>query len=355
MTEINKEAPVLVTGATGYLAGVICQQLLQAGHTVHATVRDPSKTEKLSHLNAVAAGSPGTIRYFAADLEKAGSFDEAMAGCELVIHTASPFAMRVKDPVADLIRPAVAGVTHVLEAANRTDTVKRVVQTSSCAAIYGDNADLADAPGGVLTEEIWNTTSSEDHAAYSYSKLLAEKKAWEMAGAQERWDLVVINPSFILGPGINPDATGESYSLLIQMGDGTMASGVPDIGMGVVDVREVATAHIRAGFTPDAEGRHILSGTNSSFPEMAKVLRDHYGDKFRFPKSTMPKFLVWLVGPMINSGITRRYVSRNVGWPWKADNSKSREKLGIEYRPMSETLIDFYEHLIAGGRLKPRG
>lgn len=354
MTEINTSAPVMVTGATGYLAGVIVQQLLEAGHTVHAPVRDPDNAGKLQYLNAIAAGAPGQIKYFAADLQQPGSYAEAMQGCELVIHTASPFFTSVTDPMAQLIRPAVDGTENVLASANEVESVKRVVLTSSCAAIYGDNADVENAPGGVLTEEIWNTSSSADHQPYSYSKLLAEKKAWEMAGAQDRWDLVVINPSFILGPGINPETTGESYSLMIQMGDGTFASGVPAIGMGVVDVREVATAHVRAGFTPAAEGRHILSGTNTDFFEMANILSAHYGAVFKLPKSKMPKFMVWLLGPMVNKAMTRKVVSLNVDVPWTADNTKSREALGIEYRAMKDTLVDMYDHLIEGGRLKPR-
>ncbi len=354
MTTINEATPVLVTGATGYLAGVIVKQLLEAGRTVHAPVRDPDNADKLKHLNAVAAATPGQIRYFAADLQQPGSYAEAMQGCELVIHTASPFFTSVTDPEAQLIRPAVDGTANVLGSVNETDSVKRVVLTSSCAAIYGDNADVAKAPGGVLTEEVWNTTSSVAHQPYSYSKLLAEKKAWEMVEAQDRWDLVVINPSFILGPGINPDTTGESYSLMIQMGDGTFASGVPAIGMGVVDVREVAAAHVRAGFTPAASGRHILSGHNTDFFEMASVLREHYGQAFKLPKSKMPKFMVWLLGPLVNKAMTRKVVSLNVDVPWRADNTKSREALGIEYRSLKATLVDMYDHLVEGGRLKPR-
>lgn len=354
MTEINASTPILVTGATGYLAGVIVKQLLEAGHTIHAPVRNPDNADKLKHLNAIAAGAPGQIKYFAADLQEPGSYAEAMRGCELVIHTASPFFTHVTDPEAQLIRPAVDGTANVLGSVNETDSVKRVVLTSSCAAIYGDNADVAKAPGGVLTEAVWNTSSSVQHQPYSYSKLLAEKKAWEMVEAQDRWDLVVINPSFILGPGINPDATGESYSLMVQMGDGTFASGVPAMGMGVVDVREVAAAHVRAGLTPSAEGRHILSGHNTDFFEMASVLRAHYGAALKLPKSKMPKFMVWLVGPLVNKAMTRKVVSLNVDVPWKADNSKSREALGIEYRALKDTLVDMYEDLIASGRLKPR-
>ena len=340
-----------MTGGTGYLAGVIIAQLLDNGHTVHTTVRDPDNAEKLRPLSEIAAASPGTLRYFKADLLDAAAFAPAMAGCELVIHTASPFIAHVKDPQRDLIDPAVQGTRNVLAAADATETVKRVVQTSSCAAIYGDNSDIKDMPEKMLTEAVWNTTSTLSHQAYSLSKTLAERAAWEMAQAQSRWDLVTINPSFILGPGINPDATAESYSLLTQIGDGTMASGIPDFRVGAVDVREVAAAHIAAGFTPEAEGRHIVSGHNTGFVEISAILRDHFGKRYKFGKSVLPKFMVWLIGPMINPALTRKMVTHNIGIPFIADNAKSRNALGIEYRPLAETVIGHFQQLIDAGRV----
>lgn len=354
MTSINPDAPILVTGGTGYLAGVIIAQLLEAGHTVHATVRDPDKRDRLASLEALAAASPGTIRYFRADLRDPTAFAPAMAGCELVIHTASPFIAHVADPQRDLVDPAVEGTRNVLSAANDTATVKRVVLTSSCAAIYGDNADIASMPDRKLTETVWNTSSSLDHQAYSLSKTLAEKAGWEIAGAQSRWDLVTINPSLILGPGIDPMTSGESYALMTQIGDGTMASGIPDFRIGTVDVRDAAAAHIKAGFTPQAEGRHILSGHNTGFVEMSAILRDHFGSGFKFGKSILPKFMVWLAGPMINRALTRKMVSRNVGIAFIADNTKSRTELGVDYRPLETTLTDHFQQLIDAGRVTPK-
>ena len=170
--------------------------------------------DKLKYLNEIADKSPGEIKYFKSDLLHEGSYADAMQGCSIVFHTASPFTIDVKDPQKELVDPAVLGTRNVLEEANRSNTVRRVVLTSSCAAIYGDNADCQAAPGGVLTEEVWNTSSSLTHQAYSYSKTQAEKAAWEIADKQDRWDLVVINPSFVLGPGINPNATSESFAMV---------------------------------------------------------------------------------------------------------------------------------------------
>jgi dihydroflavonol-4-reductase len=353
MTEIDKSKPVMITGATGYVAGWIVKKLLDEGLAVHAAVRDPENAEKLQHLNEIAAKAPGTFKFFKADLLDEGSYAEAMAGCRIVFHTASPFKLEVKDPQKELIDPAVLGTRNVLEEVNRTAAVERVVLTSSCAAIYGDNADLKNTPRGVFTEEIWNTSSSLEHSPYSYSKTLAEKEAWKIAEKQSRWDLVTINPSLVLGPGINPFATSESFKLVKQYGDGTMKTGAANIGFGVVDVRDLAEAHFRAAFRPEARGRYIVSGHNTDIPSLAEALVDKFGDRYPIPRKVMPKWLVWLVAPMLNKAVTRKWVSLNVNLPWKGDNSKSVRELDMQYRPVQDSMIDLFQQLIDSGQLRP--
>ena len=349
MTEIDKSKPVLVTGATGYVAGWIVKMLLNEGLTVNAAVRDPNNAEKLQYLNALAEQAPGTIEYFGSDLLEQGSYAEAMQGCELVFHTASPFTIAVEDSQKDLIEPAQLGTRNVLEQANRTPSVKRVVVTSSCAAIYGDNADLEDIGRDRFTEDDWNTSSSLNHQPYSYSKTLAEREAWKIAEAQDRWDLVVINPSLVLGPGINPFATSESFNLFRQFGDGTMKSGVPAYYIGAVDVRDVAEAHMKAGFAPSAKGRHITSGHDTGFVEIGEILRTRFGGDYPLPRRTLPKWMVWLVGPMLDKSLTRKAVARNVGHPWRADNSKSIRELGISYRPLETSVTEMFQQMIDNG------
>lgn len=351
---IDEDAPVLVTGATGYVAGWLVKRLLDAGHTVHAAVRDPRNAEKLRHLDRLAEAAPGRIRYFAADLLQPGSYAEAMEGCQLVFHTASPFTLDVRDPVKQLIEPAQQGTRNVLEQATATASVRRVVVTSSCAAIYGDNADLQAAPGGVFTEEVWNTSSSADHQAYSYSKTLAEQEAWRIAEAQDRWDLVTVNPSLVLGPGINPHGTSESFNIIKQFGDGTLKTGVPRMGFGVVDVRDLAEAHYRAGFTPAAKGRYIVSGHDADLADFRKPLREAFGDAYPFPRAEAPKWLIWLVGPLVNKAMTRKMISRNVGLPFRADNSKGKEELGLTYRPLDDSLVEFFQQMVDVGAVQPR-
>ncbi len=355
MTQIDKSKPVLVTGATGYVASWLIKKLLENGVTVHAAVRNPNKKEKIAHLNAIAKKSTGSIKYFKSDLLQKGSYAEAMKDCELVYHTASPFITDVNDPQKDLVDPAVKGTQNVLETANQTPSVKRVVVTSSCASIYTDAIDCQKVPNGILTEKIWNTTASLDYQPYSYSKTMAEKKAWEINQEQSQWDLVVINPSFVLGPFLNTQSvTSESFNILKQLGDGTMKMGVPKMGIGVVDVRDVADAHIKAGFTPSATGRYITSGHNTNFLEISISLVPKFGEKFPIPKKALPKWLLMLIGPLANKYFTRKFIKNNVNIQWKADNSKIKNELDINFISLQKTVEDAFQVLVNEKVIQPK-
>ena len=232
MTTIDKTKPVMVTGANGYVASWLVKRLLDGGITVHAAVRNPDNEKKVGHLNKLAADSKGTLKFFKADLLTTGAYKEAMEGCELVYHTASPFITDVKNPQKELIEPAEKGTANVLNTAKEVSSVKRVIVTSSCVAIYTDAIDSVNAPGGKLTEEVWNTTASLDYQPYAYSKTLAEKKAWEITKSQNNWDLITINMSLVMGPSLNPhQTTSESINILKMMGDGQMKMGAPKMGL----------------------------------------------------------------------------------------------------------------------------
>lgn len=354
MTTIDPKAPIMVTGATGYVAGVLVKQLLDAGHTVHAPVRNPDNDASTQFLKAVAADAAGTLKFFKADLLQAGSYDEAVQGCELVFHTASPFKVAVKNPQQDLVEPARTGTRNVLESVMRTDSVKRVVLTSSVAAIHSDNTDIQRTGRDQFNETDWNETSTLEYNPYYYSKTLAEKEAWRLQATQSRWDLVVINPSLVIGPGLNPAATSESFTLVKQMGDGTMRPGAPRYGIGAVDVRDVATAHIAAGFTPEASGRYIVSGHNTTLLDLAKTLLPQFGDRYPIPRRAIPKWAIWLFGPIADKKVTRRSVTHNVDVPLRLDNTKGREELGLNYRPLADSMNEFFQQLIDGGILPKR-
>lgn len=309
MKTIDKTKPVMVTGATGYVAGRLVEKLLSEGLTVHAAIRNPDDKKKTKYLDELASKLSGSIKYFKADLLTDGAYDEAMKDCELVFHTASPFVRSVKDAQKDLVDPAKKGTRNVLESANKTESVKRVVVTSSCAAIYGDAIDTLSMPNQELTEETWNTSSSLTHQPYSFSKTEAEKEAWAVSKKQDRWDLVTVNPSFVLGPGINPHGTSESFTIVKQIGNGDFKMGAPEFNIGCVDVRDLAVGHYQAGFTPEAKGRYILSGENSGFGQLAAFIKEEH-PAYPIGSRKLPKWLIWLLAPTV--GMTRQEVSKNV-------------------------------------------
>jgi nucleoside-diphosphate-sugar epimerase len=345
MTQIDKTKPVLVTGGSGYAASWIINLLLDKGIDVHTTVRDKSNENKYRHLFNIAKNSSAKLEVFEADLLKDGSFDDAFQGCELVMHTASPFlSSGIKDAQKQLIDPALKGTRNVLNSANKTSGLKRIVLTSSVAAIYGDSKEFQQIENGVFTEKYWNTTSNLKHGAYSFSKTLAEQAAWEMAKLQDQWDLVVVNPSFILGPSLTKRKDSASIEIMSGMGNGTYKSGVMELWFGVVDVRDVAKAHFQAWFKSDASGRHILCSDSIPLLEIANILREKYGNKYPFPKSNAPKPLAWLIAPMF--GMTRKYVAKNVGYPVKFDNSYTKKDLEMDFRPIKETVLDHFQQLI---------
>ena len=353
MMIIDKTKPVMVTGATGYLASWIVKKLLDDGITVHATVRDPSDQAKVEHLSSIADKSSADLTLFKADLLDAGSFDEAAANCELIIHTASPFFItNVKNPEETLIRPAKEGTINLLKTVNQSASAKRVVLTSSVVAVYGDNVDIEMTTDGKFTESDWNETSSPNHRPYPFSKTVAEKEAWKIAGKQEQWDLVTINPGWILGPSLTKRVDSASIKTMIEFANGTYKSGVPRLWNPMVDVRDVAMAHLKAGYTPEASGRHILVSEEATLLDLGKILRKNFGDLYPFPRKEPPKPLLWLIAPML--GFTRKWASKNVGYKISLDNSYSKKDLGMAYLPLEQTVKDHFQQILDDGLLEEK-
>lgn len=353
--KIPASSPVMVTGSTGYVGGVLVKQLLEAGLTVHCPVRDSTNESKIKHLKNLSGSE--RLKFFEADLLGKGSYLEAMTDCSVVFHVASPLILSVpKTKIQEvLLDPAVKGTLNILESANDpVSCVKRVVVTSCIAAIATDGTDCEAArkkTGKMCNEEIWNTTASVDYQPYSYSKAMAEKAAWNYVKENNcGYDLVVCNPSFIMGPGIKIHESSESYSFVKKLGDGKLASGCPDLSFAVVDVRDVARGHIAAGFLPSemvAGQRFILNASNTFLIKMADAIRETYPDH-PLPASNVPKWLFWAVAPYF--GAERIYVTRSVGHRIEMDNSKSLNCLELgEYKTLPKTMGDMFRQCIENG------
>ncbi|KAK8642172.1 hypothetical protein V6N13_011529 [Hibiscus sabdariffa] len=193
-----------VVGGTGFVASLLIKLLLEKGYAVNTTVRDRDNQKKISHL--VTLQKLGDLKIFQADLTDEGSFDTPVAGCDLVFHVATPVNFASQDPENDMIKPAIQGVLNVLKASAKTKTVKRVVMTSSAAAV---SINAVNGTELIMTEKDWTDTDFLSSAkpptwGYPVSKTLAEKAAWKFA-EENNIDLITVIPSLMTGPSLTPD------------------------------------------------------------------------------------------------------------------------------------------------------
>ncbi|KAA1415955.1 NAD-dependent epimerase/dehydratase family protein [Nocardioides humilatus] len=335
--------PVLVTGGGGYVACHLVRQLLERNIPVHTTVRDLTNRAKMQPLAAMKLEFPGLLRLFDADLMVPGSFAKAMAGCEVVHHVASPFLMpeRITDGQRQVVDPAVAGTSNILDTVEETPSVTRVVLTSTVGAIFGDYVDVLAMKDQVLSEAYFNTTSTVENNPYHYAKVKAERLAWRYAEAQDRWRLVTINPGLILGPSLTPASDSGSLFLLNELLRGDFFYGAPAFSFTTVDVRDVALAHIRAAELSHAHGRYILAQrTMTSMLEIARLVRPVHHRKRALPRWRIPDVAVRIIGPRF--GLTPDYIAKHLGIEFTVDNRRSVDELQIQYRTTAETLIDHY-------------
>jgi dihydroflavonol-4-reductase len=341
------DAPVLVTGAGGFIASHIVSQLLDAGYRVRGTVRDPSRTAKHTHLTTMP-GADERLELIAADLLTPHAFDEAVVDCEYVLHTASPYALNTDDPQRDLVDPAVNGTISVLEACVGAGSVRRVVLTSSVAAI----TDLAD--GHLNTEADWNTRSSLTRNPYYFSKTLAEQASWSfMDRSRPGFDLVVVNPFYVIGPSFGPEMN-TSHGFLTGLTNGSVPA-ILSIEWPFVDVRDVARAHVLAMENPRANGRHIVAAGTRTMRQVVDLLRANgWGDRYRLPSISMDRGIGISLSRMVAvfqpSG-NRDYLRNHLGGVMRFDNSKARNDLGLIFRDIDQTVLDTMTDLERWGHL----
>lgn len=341
----NNNIIVTLTGITGYIASHIAQQLLEKDDViVHGTVRDLENESKYAYLKELP-GAKERLKFFQANLLEEGSFDEAVRGATYVLHTASPFLIdKITNPQRQLVDPAVKGTVEIFEACQRTakDTLKRIVVTSSVAAVQGKNDERG--LGHVFTEEDWNCTSTLKRGSYAYSKTQAEKAAWKKA-KEYNFDLVTINPCFVMGPTLSGRSDGASVKYIKNLMDGTYKSGCPDFRYCIVHVQDVARAHVQAAFVQEAKGRYLVSASSTSMPQVAALLHETY-PTLPIPTKTIPRWLMYLVGPF--NGVDWHTCS-SLGKPLDYDASKAERDLGMEWRDVNETLLEMAKNLIDQG------
>lgn len=338
---------VLVTGGSGFLGAHCIVQLLQAGYAVSTTVRSPAREETVRAMLRTAGIEPGDALGFAvADLTTDDGWDTAVAGCDFVLHVASPFPATVPKDENELIVPARDGALRVLRAA-RTAEVRRVVLTSSFAALSYGHTDL----DRTFTETDWTDLDGPHLSAYAKSKTLAERAAWDFVEHDgDGLELAVVNPVGIIGPMLGGDMS-TSVTLIHRLLNRDLP-GLPRLSYSLVDVRDVAGLHLRAMTDPAARGERFLaaSGEPVWIADVARLLRERLGETAgRVPTRRLPDLLVRLASLADPS---LRGVVPALGQVKKASADKARRMLAWEPRPSEQSILDTAQSLIGLGLLK---
>jgi dihydroflavonol-4-reductase len=331
---------VLVTGGSGFIGAHCIMQLKDAGYRVRTTVRSLAREADVRAMTKVS-----DISFAAADLTSDAGWTEAVAGCDFVLHVASPFPADEPKNADELIIPAREGALRVLRA-SRDAGVKRVVLTSSFAAI-GYGHPNTDRP---FSEEDW-TDPTADVSAYVKSKTLAERAAWDFVAHEGgSLELSVINPVGVVGPVLGPDYS-TSIMLVQKLMDGAVP-GVPRLAFGIVDVRDVADLHLRAMTNPAAKGERFLalSGDFMTFGEIAKVLKARMGEAGKnVPTRVLPDWMVRLVSKFDKS---IALIIPELGKFKNGTSEKARRVLGWQPRSREDALVATAESMLRLGLLK---
>ncbi|KAI6014019.1 hypothetical protein BKA83DRAFT_4473825 [Pisolithus microcarpus] len=336
MPAIQPPTKVLVTGANGFIAAWVVRDLLEHGYSVRGTVRSVEKGQYLKNYFANYASKFEVI--VVEDITKEGAFDEAIKGVEAIAHMASPISVnRVR--VEDVIEPATKGTTGLLQSALRHGrSIKRIVYTSSAAAIRPEAQDWNFRAIEILREQGDQTSSA---TTYHASKTLTEQSAWKFVKDREHeisWDLTSLNPPLTLGPVINDVTDASSLKTSMRWFYDNVVDPIKSAEVGSnslvgtgnswADVRDVAKAHRLALEKEEAGNERIIISrpwtARQTFIDAANALDPAPNLSWPLPKG--------------NPGSSRPA-------PYEYDTSKSRRILGLEYRSVMETtrdtLLDF--------------
>lgn len=338
---------VLVTGGSGFIGSYCILQLVRAGYQVRTTVRDLKREAGVRAMLKQGGAEPAAaLSFFAADLENDAGWAQAVAGCDYVLHVASPFPSGIPKHEDEIIVPAREGALRVLRA-SRDAGVRRVVLTSSFAAIgYGQPPQSAP-----FNEFNWTNPNAEGLTAYVKSKTLAERAAWAFIAREGgKLELSVVNPVGVFGPVLGPDYS-TSILYVQRMMDGAVP-GLPHLYFGAVDVRDVADMHLRAMMNPAAKGERFLavSGDFIALADVAKVLKSRLGAAAkRVPTRQLPDWLVRLAAlrdPAI------KQILPELGKRKNATSEKAQRVLGWKPISREDSIVATGKSLIRLGLLK---
>lgn len=327
---------VLVTGASGFIGSHIVANLLSKGWCVRAALRAPDDPERVDHLLALPVGDGGSLEVVKMDLLDADEVNAAVAGCSDVIHAAAALYVGKSDPQKEVIDPSLIGTQNICDAIDATNSVKRLVHTSSTAAIRPTKYE----DGTCFTSESWADDATIENNAYGLAKAGAERLVREWHANKDentRPRLVTIHPCVVFGPPLSKRHLGGSLSYVEALYKRTMPKSLP-VHINIVDVRDVAESHVRALTEGEPCGRYLVIGGDMWMKEVADILRTAYPER-KWPKGVLP-YPVCLIAALFHPKISIKWARSSLKRHCTFDATPAKQELNMTFRQPRESIID---------------
>ena len=336
---------VVVTGASGYIGSHIVANLLSKGMRVRATVRDLGDPERVAHLKTMEIAEGGGIEIVEMDLFDPESVNSAISGCTDLIHTAATVIVRSRDPQRKIVDPSVIGTRNVISAIERSGTIERFVHTSSTAAIR----PMEWKDGSTLTADSWANDATLENNPYGLAKVSAERIVREWHASLEsgtRPRLVTIHPCMVFGPPLSPRHLRGSLAILMAMIRRTVPLNLP-MQINIVDVRDVAEAHVRALEGGQEEGRYLTVSGDMMMTDIAKALKKAHPGR-RWATREAPYWVALVASffhPKIDVSWAKRHLRKRLYW----DASPAEDDLGMEWMEPLQSILDTVPPILENG------
>ena len=325
---------VLVTGASGYIGSHIVANLLSKGKVVRATVRDASDPERVDHLKNMEIAKGGSLEIIEMNLLDSESVHRAVYGCKEVIHTAAVVVLKSKNPQEKIVDPSVVGTQNVLDAIDSSETVECLVHTSSTAAIRPQRWE----DGQTLTTDTWAEDANIEDNPYGLAKFSAERLVRNWHSTNKNGPrMVTINPCVVLGPPLSKRHLRGSPSFIMMLLKREIPFVIP-MHISIVDVRDVAEAHVRALSRGDSGGRYLVVSGQMWWKEVAMAIKKG-NPTMKIPTKQIPYFLSLVVSifhPRVSLSWARMHLGKRLYW----DASPAEKDLGMEWRSPEESVLD---------------
>jgi len=328
---MNKK--VLLTGISGYIGNHCAVELLKSGYSVRGSLRSLSKSTQVTNAIKKKVDIKNNLEFCELDLLKNDGWDDAMKGCDFVMHVASPFINIEPRDENEYIRPAVDGTMRAMKSAKKAG-IKRVVLTSSIVSM------LEDADKSInIDSKSWTNVNAKNVSSYAKSKTLAEKSAWDFVNSQNednQMELTVINPGPVFGPTLSGNFEGASMGMFKQMMIGKMPM-MPQASINMSDVRDIAKIHVLALENKKANGKRFIVTTEEpvAFQHVAKILKSNGYDKVS--TKLAPNFLLKIMGYIDREAKSMRTF---IGKTYNGDVSSTMEVFNWKPIPLEKTILD---------------